>query len=731
MNEITAVMSLAYSMITSVQSTFPQKSKALPTAELRFLLESAAAQFPVAFACLYEFRVGAKETDSVESLHPILSESFGALSRPETDRVCNHLAEQIRAVFPLDDPQILPVEPHENAPVRVGLLYPFQIIDGISGLLALFSPDPDAYHPEDVERITTLVSLIRVVLENHHLYNVLSQNLKTAQSILHTAQEIAENPSPQHVVNILRDTLFEQHVSSCAMLLYGPVREDSPNGPFEYLEIRGSWSRRHGSGIGIGVRLYLKDYPDLLAQLESREIVIFPTVNRIKNRFDPLVRGFLKAERLSSLTLIALQSSRQRLGVLAIGTDRKHQFNERELESYRTASEFLTISAMAQQLQQQREHMEQNRAALLDAVTDGVVMVTPYGQGGHVLTVNKRFSRMFEVQEKQAEGDTLIHMLNLMQLPEGVRQELRASWLSTPVRDPAVRRGEFKVLNSDGQPLDVEWYSAPVYQDSHVLGRIYTFHDATPQRTAERLRATFLSRISHELRTPLTSIRGFAEFILEATGDKLPDLAREYTEIILDSAKHLNTVFTDMIEITRADAGELKLNKTDAHLPDIIIGVVARMELQYKQRKQQVIMDLDDDLPPVNVDVDRITQVLTNLLTNAIKYSPEGAKIRIGTQMLSSTDTLPDTAPIDVVLPSVLVTVADGGKGLDADEAEKVFLPFYRTDDAKTNRVEGVGLGLAVTRSIVEVHRGKIWAVPRGSRAKGGMFMFTIPTVRA
>jgi two-component system phosphate regulon sensor histidine kinase PhoR len=317
-----------------------------------------------------------------------------------------------------------------------------------------------------------------------------------------------------------------------------------------------------------------------------------------------------------------------------------------------------------------------------------------------------------------------------MQLPEGVRHELRASWLSTPVRDPAVRRGEFRLVTSEGQPLDVEWYSAPVYQESTVLGRIYTFHDVSPERSAQRLRAAFLSRISHELRTPLTSIRGFAEFILEATGDKLPDLAREYTEIILNSAKHLNTVFTDMIEITRADAGELKLHKIEAHLPDIIIDVVARLELQYKARRQQVIMELDDDLPLASVDVDRLAQVLTNLIANAIKYSPEASKIRITTQMIASPDALPDSAPLDVVIPAILVTVKDEGKGLTAEEAEKVFMPFFRTEDAKAQRIEGVGLGLAVTRSIVEVHRGKIWAIPSNSRVKGGCFMFTIPTVR-
>lgn len=709
-------------MIISRETNFPSYApNAIPTEELRYLLDTIPMQVPVDLACIYQCR---EKADGVDL---IASQRFDGLPESAYAELSAALRDAVVDAKPFNMPTVIAFGEARHS----AILCPFPVSESIQGVVALAASNPNVYGQGHIEQYARVVNLIRMVLENHYRYNVMAENLSTAQSILLTAQAIAENPSPQHVVNILRQTLFEKHVSSCAMLLYGPVREDSPNGPFEYLELRGSWSKRHGSGVGIGVRLYLKDYPDLLAQLETREIVTFPSVNQIKNRFDPLIRGFMKAERLHSLTLIALHSERHRLGVLAIGTDQRHRFDEAELQSYRTVSEFLAISAMAEQLQQQRERMEQNRAAILDAVTDGVVMVVPYGQGGHVLTVNKRFTRMFEVAEERAEGDTLIHLLGEMELPEGVRQELRASWLSTPVRDPAVRRGEFRLVTSEGQPLDVEWYSAPVYQESSVLGRIYTFHDVSPERAAQRLRAAFLSRISHELRTPLTSIRGFAEFILEATGDQLPDLAREYTEIILNSAKHLNTVFTDMIEITRADAGELKLHKIEAHLPDIIIDVVARLELQYKARKQQVIMELDDDLPMVSVDIDRLTQVLTNLIANAVKYSPEGGKIRISTQMIASPDALPESAPADVVIPAILVTVTDEGKGLTADEADKVFMPFFRTDDAKAQRIEGVGLGLAVTRSIVEVHRGKIWAMPRSSRIKGGCFMFTIPTVRA
>jgi signal transduction histidine kinase len=184
-----------------------------------------------------------------------------------------------------------------------------------------------------------------------------------------------------------------------------------------------------------------------------------------------------------------------------------------------------------------------------------------------------------------------------------------------------------------------------------------------------------------------------------------------------------------MIEITRAEAGELKLNREEAHLPDIIIDVIARMELIYKKRNQQVVMELDDDLPPVSVDADRMIQVLTNLLTNAIKYSPENGTIRISTHYVTRPRQLPSSAPEDVVLPAILVTVADEGNGLSREDAEKVFMPFYRTEEVRLKKVEGVGLGLAVTRSMVEMHRGKIWAEPRKRGHTGGQFLFTVPTI--
>ncbi len=558
-----------------------------------------------------------------------------------------------------------------------------------------------------------------------HIYD---ETLHDAQLTLHLTHALITVQSPQEMVDLLREHwATHRRLSSCVLLLYGGDTEDAAPGQRAYLELQGTWSRRVGSGGGTGIRLYLNDYRGLINRLDAESIVYLPHPDVIRASFDPLVRGFLHAERARSLVLIGLNRAGISLGVLLIASDRPYAFSPAERAQFRFISDYLTLNLNAQMLSARRQAMAQHHSALLNAVRDGVIMVLPFDKGGRVFFANRRFHQLFEVGG-ESDGDSLIDLLGRMRVAETTREELRTAWLSIPPRAPTILRGEFSRLNADGQPIDIAWYSAPVVRegDDQVLGRIYTFHDVTPERTAQRLRAAFLSRVSHELRTPLTSIRGFAEFILESSGDQLPALAREYTEIILASARHLNSLFTDLIEITRAEAGELKLNRRPMHLPDLIIDAVAQLEMRYRARQQQVIMMLDDDLPLLSIDADRIAQVISNLLINAIKYSPEGGSIHISTTRIMTLDDLPPSAPPGVLLPAVLVRVSDQGKGITREEIEQVFMPFYRTEDAKRQKIEGSGLGLAVARSIIEVHRGKIWGEPHGE-ATGGCFMFTLP----
>jgi signal transduction histidine kinase len=611
-----------------------------------------------------------------------------------------------------------------------GIVFLMIVRDETVGALAVFPTSPQIFSTEHVARLMNWVNMAGAVLENR----ALSKSHAIATTIQRTAQILGQNPSPQDLVNALRDHLLEPHVSLCVMLLYGPLHENRPNGPFEHLEVRGTWSRRSGSAIGLGVRFFLDQYPDLLEELETRKMLSFNSFSEIAGRVDPLVNAFMRGERVRSLVMLALGAAGRRLGVLLVATDTRHEFGGSELRGYRAVSEFLAVSTMGHVLQQQHDFVLRARAALLDAVTDGVLMVLPSGTAAthsNVLTVNETFTQMFNLTTEQSQELTLEELIERLQIAEDTRLELAQYWLSVPVRDPATQTGEFHMIHPQGYPASIEWYSAPVYQDRRVIGRIFTFHDNSAQRTAASLRANFVSRVSHELRTPLTSIKGFAQFILEESDEPLPPKAREYTEIILNSARHLNAIFSDIIEITRADTGELKLTIEPQDVRDLIRNAASLMELQYKARQQTLVFDLDDDLPQVYVDASRFMQVLTNLLSNANKYAPSNSNVQISARHLRSQRQLPGSAPNDVVIPSVLITVSDEGNGLSLDEAEQVFLPFYRSREAKGGKIEGTGLGLTICRSLIELHRGKIWAEARKRGRKGAHFLFTLPTVTA
>lgn len=570
------------------------------------------------------------------------------------------------------------------------------------------------------------VGLARSLLENQRLQAVTTRYINTLRSLEQVNIDLAPGFDVQAILSHVKPQLVSDHVSSCALLLYGPVSSDA-NSRFEYLQMEATCTRKHGDGIGLGIHLYIDEFTDLLDQLYQQGQLIYEDAREFARQLDPLTRMFIRLEKVRSLALLALSSGTRQIGVLFIGTDRRHRFTPQELVGYRMIGGYLASSVYMHLLSAQREEMNRVRAALLDTISDGVMMVVPGSRGAEIVTVNQRFGEIFGLTDGVAQGLQLAALIDRLPLSGLLRDELYHLWLKLPVRDPSTQEGEFHMTAHDGSPLDIEWQSAPVYRDADVVGRIFTFNDVSAERMASRLRSTFLSRISHELRTPLTSISGFAQLILDTVPDDLPDIAFNYIEIILNSAQHLNHVFTDIIQLSRADTGELKLNRVDAHLPDVIIQVVANLELQYKSKSQRIIMDIDDNLPPVSIDIDRIVQVLTNLILNASKYSPHHTTITIHTQVAAAADDLPSAAPNETVTPAVIVTVLDEGNGLTHDEIQQVFLPFFRASDAQAQRVEGVGLGLTITRSIVEMHRGKIWAEPSHPERPGGVFRFSVP----
>lgn len=684
---------------------------------LWYVLENLAAEVGADAACVYTFSPEIHQADLLVAV---------PCEPGETIRYI--IETQIAADTPVVH---LNADALTGTAFRSGLAWRVGDAHQTVGALVILSHASQINIPVNHTPARYCLGVARALLQNQRL----QEDAIIAQTIRAVTARMSESPTPQDMVNMVSDHLLSPGVRFCGLLLYGPQHEDQPNGPFSYLELQGTWSHQYGTGVGLGVRLYLDQYTDLLAELDSRKVWHIRDVSVIASRFDGLIRAFIKGARIHSAVMMNLDAGHRKLGLLVIGTQDAIDFTQQELRAWQSVSEFLAMSTMARVLQQQHDFMQRARAALLDSVTDGVLMVLPSanhlsseGSSVHVLTVNPCFSAMFNLSQTSAQGLSLLQLLQRMQLPEDVRQQLARDWLSVPVRDPATQRSEFNMVHPRGSPIIIEWYSAPLYQDQRVMGRIYIFHDVTEDRSAVSLRANFISRMSHELRTPLTSIKGFAQFMVEELGDQLSPLAREYAEIIFANARHLNNLFTDIIEITRADTGDMTLNFAEASLPELFENVALRFKTHGVSSRKWIALDMAQSLPFVQMDANRISQVLDQLVSNAFKHAPPDSAIHILARLITSAQQLPAGAPGDIVLPCVLITVLDEGAGLSQEEVEPIFLPFYRTQEARTARLEGTGLGLTTARSIVKLHRGKIWAEGRKRGRRGGRFHFTLPT---
>ena len=227
------------------------------------------------------------------------------------------------------------------------------------------------------------------------------------------------------------------------------------------------------------------------------------------------------------------------------------------------------------------------------------------------------------------------------------------------------------------------------------------------QRT-DALRAALLSSVSHDLRTPLSSIKAAASSLLQEEVQWDDEARRSFALSIESEADRLNRLVANLLDMSRIESGALKPEKEWYPIDELIHDVLGRMQPVLEGRT--IHTDLPDDLPPVKLDYLQIDQVLTNLIENALRYTPAGSPIEIGVQAIGD---------------RMIISIADHGPGIPAADRERVFDKFYRVMETQTARIIGSGLGLAVSRGLVEAHGGRIWVENR--KGGGAIFRFTLP----
>jgi two-component system, OmpR family, phosphate regulon sensor histidine kinase PhoR len=360
------------------------------------------------------------------------------------------------------------------------------------------------------------------------------------------------------------------------------------------------------------------------------------------------------------------------------------------------------IQAVNQMVEQLREQIgdlyaeHEQLSTVMTHMADGVLITDDLG---YVNLINPAAARLLKTTEMGALGRSFAEVVRhyqLIELWQRCREENREQVEAVEI----------------GRDLFLQAYVSP-FQARGVRGYLVILQDLTQVRRLQTVRRDFISNLSHELRTPLASLRAIVETIQDGALDD-PPAAQRFLARAEREVDTLTQMVEELLELSRIESGQAPLRLAPTAVSNLILLPIERLRPQADRAGVELILDLPADLPRVLADADRVQQVVTNLVHNAIKFTLPPGKITMHAAVETHND-----------VRAVVISVKDTGVGIPARDLPRIFERFYKSDRARTRSQGGTGLGLAIARHIVEAHHGRIWAASK--EGKGSVFYFTLP----
>lgn len=394
----------------------------------------------------------------------------------------------------------------------------------------------------------------------------------------------------------------------------------------------------------------------------------------------------------------------QVIGMIHIFRNYSARFSANDQALLQSFADQAAIAVRNAQLYTQIRREKQRLDTLLDSVADGILILSSDHRIEHC---NPAFARLYGFQVDNIRGKNHEEVIRLNRISHGTTLE-KAEAGAWPLTSNATLyvEGDLERPNKRLLPIGIT-YAPIVSTDGALTNIIATVRDITHFRKAEELKSTFISIISHELKTPVALIKGYTGTLRRDDVKWDREVVHDSLAVIEEEADRLTDLIENLLDATRLQTGSLTMNKSDIHLPSKANAMAKRFQNQTDQH--QISVDFPATFPVIEADEDRIDQVLFNLLSNAIKYSPQGGEIQISGHVRPE---------------QVVVCVSDQGPGIAPEDIPHIFDRFYRSEEA-SRTTKGAGLGLFLTRAIIEAHGGRIWVDPKPG--EGARICFSLP----
>jgi signal transduction histidine kinase len=446
--------------------------------------------------------------------------------------------------------------------------------------------------------------------------------------------------------------------------------------------------------------------------LENREQVFVPDVERYAFRTQQTFQrgSVIKAMGVRGYLLTPIAANGSGLGVLAVGfKEEPRGISDEVMRRLRVVADYVALGLAAFPW---THDLDETVPAplpiegLTDVLREGVIVVGPEGVVRHI---NRAARRLLQVEAADAVGHPWHRILDLRE------RERFAILLADPRKKVSDRTRRWALRPPTGGDLDIEIQVLPLASTLGVEEQAIVIEDVTRRAELQRLRDQFMSMLVHDLRAPIQSVVGFSELLRDERLGPLNDDQKEFVGRIERSGEQLMELIEDILELARYEAGRPLMNKTAVEPWPVVEAVVQRLQGKALPLSVELRNTVPHDLPKLFADPLRLTQVLQNLIDNAIEVSPPGGVIWVRAEDIRHGER-----------PYVRFEIEDDGPGLEIDEAEHLFEKFW-AGETRTGR-RSHGLGLVIARLIVEGHSGEIQA--HRAEERGAILTFTIPVFR-